>query len=155
RSFVSASSPTRPSSSPTVEMRIRQRKVLGDLWSARFGVVVSAVAVVLGSVWLRLRPTGGLDVWLVAVLLTLLVIGQAAGPLARAGASEQTVLRALGAQDSTPMHFAVVEGAGLGALAGVVALALGPNLGQALVWLGAAVATGALAALLVARGALH
>jgi hypothetical protein len=135
-------------------MRIRQRKVLGDLWSARSGVVVSVVAVLLGTVWLRLQPASGLDVWLVAVLLTLLVIGQAAGPLARARASEQTVLQALGAEDSAPMHFALVEGAGLGALAGVVALALGPSLGQALVWLGAAVATGALAALLITRGAL-
>jgi predicted lysophospholipase L1 biosynthesis ABC-type transport system permease subunit len=138
-----------------MDMRIRQHKVLGDLWSTRFGVAVSAVAVVLGSVWLRLYPTAGLGVWLVAVVLTLLVIGQAVGPLARARATEQTVLRALGAEDRASLHFAVVEGAALGALAGVVALALGPGLGQALVWFGAAVATGALAAFLVARGALH
>jgi hypothetical protein len=138
-----------------MDMRVRQRKVLGDLWSARLGVAVSAVAVVLGSVWLRLQPTGGLDVWLVPVLLTLLVIGQAAGPLARARATEQTVLRALGADDGAAERFAMIEGGALGALAGVVALAFGPGLGQALVWLGAAAATGALAALLVARGALH
>jgi predicted lysophospholipase L1 biosynthesis ABC-type transport system permease subunit len=138
-----------------VDTRVRQRKVLGDLWSARFGVALSAIAVVLGSVWLRLEPAGQPDVWLVAVVLTLLVIGQATAPLGRARATEQTVLRALGAEDRAPIHFALVEGAALGALAGVVALVVGPSLGQALIWLGAAVATGALAALLVARRALH
>jgi hypothetical protein len=135
-----------------VDTEIRRRKVIGDLWQARVGLGIAVLAAVLGGVWLRIEPVPGGTTWLIVLLLSLLVVLQAAMPLAKARASERTVLRALGADDGAAATFAAVEGGALGAVAGLAGLIVGP-LGLDCIWFASATTTGAVAGLLAAKRA--
>jgi hypothetical protein len=133
-----------------VDTSVRRKKILFDVWDARVGAAASIVVTALGCIWLRVTP--GFDVWPLAMLISLVVVVQAVVLLAQARAAEAPVLRALGATNDAASLFAAVEGGALGGLAGVAAVALGPSLGQSLVWLAACAASGALCGLVVARG---
>ena len=132
-----------------MDTSVRRKKVLTDVWDARLGLVAALVVTILGCIWLRVTP--GSEVWPLAILISVIAVSQAVRPLAHARADEAPVLRALGASDDAAQLFAVVEGGVLGAVAGLAAIALGPSLGQSLVWLAACAAVGALSGLLVTR----
>jgi predicted lysophospholipase L1 biosynthesis ABC-type transport system permease subunit len=132
-----------------VDTSIRRKKILADLWDARLGVAAALTVSALGCIWLRVTPA--LEAWLLAILISVIVVAQAVMPLARARAAEAPVLRALGASDNTASLFALVEGGVLGGLAGLVAVAFALSLVESLVWLIASAAVGALSGLLVTR----
>jgi hypothetical protein len=136
-----------------VDVAVRRKKVVADLWESRLGVAAVVLAVGLGSLWPRLVPVDTSASWPLVLLISLVVVAQAAVPPARARAAEAPVLRALGGSDDAASRFAILEGAALGGLAGLVAVIVGPNLGQSLVWLAACVACGALCGGLVERAA--
>ena len=132
-----------------MDTSIRRKKILADLWDARLGVAAALTVSALGCIWLRVTPA--LEAWLLAILISVIVVAQAVMPLARARAAEAPVLRALGASDNTASLFALVEGGVLGGLAGLVAVAFALSLVESLVWLIASAAVGALSGLLVTR----
>jgi predicted lysophospholipase L1 biosynthesis ABC-type transport system permease subunit len=104
---------------------VRARKVVADLrGQARGEIVLASLAVLFGQlsllVWPPAQPVVGLGV----LSLVLLVIGQATRALGQQRAAEQRLLRALGASDAFAMRLAVLEGALLGGLAGVLGLGL-------------------------------
>jgi hypothetical protein len=91
------------------------------------------------------------------LILTLIAVAQATLPLARARAAERPLLRALGAHDSLPTWTAATEGLLVGAVAGVVGIAIASlathssNVVLVALWPVAAAATGAVAAATAAR----
>jgi hypothetical protein len=69
--------------------------------------------------------------------LTLLGVGLAVAPLGRARAGEIPVLRLLGGTDADALRFALVEGGGLGALAGLMGALFALTLGALIELVGA------------------
>ena len=108
-----------------IDVDVRLRKVTSDLrGEARAELVLASLAVLLGQLSLLVWPPSQPLVGLGVLGLVLLVIGQATRVLGQQSAAEQRLLRALGASDAFAMRLAVLEGALLGGLAGVLGLGL-------------------------------
>jgi predicted lysophospholipase L1 biosynthesis ABC-type transport system permease subunit len=104
---------------------VRARKVVADLrGEARAELILASLAVLLGQLSLLVWPPAQSLVGLGVLGLVLLVIGQATRTIGQQRAAEQRLLRALGASDAFAMRLAVLEGALLGGLAGMLGLGL-------------------------------